>query len=115
MHPLLAVSFCLSLILKFFLSFDFQKILFSLFATILGISSSLMALAQYVSSSTSGAMSDTLGRKPVLLTLHVSITTLFITDMYYYACLFDCFIPTAACNMVFILRKKVVVESNDKE
>ncbi|CDI98181.1 major facilitator superfamily domain containing protein [Echinococcus multilocularis] len=34
------------------------------------ISSSLMSLAQYVSSSTSGAMSDSLGRKPVLLTLH---------------------------------------------
>lgn len=29
-----------------------------------------MSLAQYVSSSTSGAMSDSLGRKPVLLTLH---------------------------------------------
>uniref|UniRef100_A0A0R3WU53 MFS domain-containing protein n=1 Tax=Hydatigena taeniaeformis TaxID=6205 RepID=A0A0R3WU53_HYDTA len=34
------------------------------------ISSSLMSLAQYVSSSTSGTMSDSLGRKPVLLTLH---------------------------------------------
>ncbi|KAL5108729.1 Major facilitator superfamily domain-containing protein 10 [Taenia crassiceps] len=34
------------------------------------ISSSLMSLAQYVSSSTSGALSDSLGRKPVLLTLH---------------------------------------------
>lgn len=47
-----------------------------------GISSSLMSLAQYVSSSTSGAMSDSLGRKPILLTLHVGLHFLTVVAAF---------------------------------